>query len=211
MTKEPQESLQTPILVSARQGAGLWGEVVVAGELEDPRVKTDVIADAFEDDALQVVVRPARPLPDQRGADARHRRCVVVDGERRSARHGVTSSRARTSVEPRAPRHRRPPNRTARGHRRPCHTLDPDRWPSRRRCCASRSAMPPGRCRRLVGEAATSLTAGFDTRDLGAANDLLDRPAHEGVSAGTRAVLLDIAARPCLECPHLIRRGAHAH
>jgi hypothetical protein len=47
----------TSFLIPARHRAGLGGEVVVAGEFQQARVKADVVADAIEDDALEIVVQ----------------------------------------------------------------------------------------------------------------------------------------------------------
>jgi len=49
-------ALDFPFFVSAVRRARLGREVVVAGEVEDPRVKPNVIASALEDDALEIVV-----------------------------------------------------------------------------------------------------------------------------------------------------------
>jgi hypothetical protein len=48
--------LDAAFLIAAGDGARLRGEVVVAGELEQAGVEADVLAEALEDDAFQVVV-----------------------------------------------------------------------------------------------------------------------------------------------------------
>jgi hypothetical protein len=59
--------LDAAFFIAAGDGAGLWGEVVVAGELEQAGVEADVIADALEDDALQIVVEDGAGHALERG------------------------------------------------------------------------------------------------------------------------------------------------
>ena len=54
--KEAEESFDPAFLIAAGHRTRLRGEVIVARELEQARMKPDVIADPFEDDALQIVV-----------------------------------------------------------------------------------------------------------------------------------------------------------
>jgi hypothetical protein len=54
-------ALHAAFLIAAGDGAGLRGEVVVAGELEQPRVEADVLAGALQDDAFQVVILMCPP------------------------------------------------------------------------------------------------------------------------------------------------------
>jgi hypothetical protein len=75
--------------VAARDRAGLWGEVIMAGELEEPGVEADVIADALEDDALQVVVeqRARRSLERGEGLDVAAQETLqrLIEGKARVA------------------------------------------------------------------------------------------------------------------------------
>ncbi len=79
--------LHAAFFIAAGHGAGLRGEVVVAGELEQPRVEADVLAVAFEDDAFQVVVQEhSRHAPQGgEGLDVAAEKALerLVEGEAR--------------------------------------------------------------------------------------------------------------------------------
>ena len=60
-------ALHAAFLITPGHGAGLRREVVVAGELEQPRVEADVLAGPLEDDAFQVVIQQDSRAPTQRG------------------------------------------------------------------------------------------------------------------------------------------------
>jgi len=57
VTEEADHSFHTAFFIPAGHRARLGGEVVMAGEFEHVRMEADVIADALEDHALQIVVQ----------------------------------------------------------------------------------------------------------------------------------------------------------
>ena len=67
VAEEADHALDAALFIPAGHRAGLGGEVVVAGELEQARMEADVIADALEDDALQVVVEDDAGHAPERG------------------------------------------------------------------------------------------------------------------------------------------------
>ena len=90
VAEEADQSLDAALLIAAGHRAGLGGEVVVAGELEHARVEADVIADALEDDALQIVVEDGagHALEGGEGLDVAAQETLerLVEGEARVAR-----------------------------------------------------------------------------------------------------------------------------
>lgn len=71
VAKVLDRALDLALLVAAIGSAWLGREVIVPGELEDPRIESDVLADALEDDALEVVVeeRPRHAAEGLKGED----------------------------------------------------------------------------------------------------------------------------------------------
>ena len=65
--KESQESFDPAFFIAAGHRTRLRGEVIVASELEQARMKPDVITDPFQNDALQIVVADRAGYPLKRG------------------------------------------------------------------------------------------------------------------------------------------------
>ena len=57
ITQIADASLDAPLLVSAGDGARLGSEVIVTGELEEARIKSDELSLALKDGALEIVVQ----------------------------------------------------------------------------------------------------------------------------------------------------------
>jgi hypothetical protein len=57
--------LDFALLVAAIRRARFRGEVILPGQLEQPRVVADVVAHPFEDDALQIVVQEGAGHPPE--------------------------------------------------------------------------------------------------------------------------------------------------
>src|SRR5581483_8214402 len=78
-------ALHATLLVAAGHRTRLGREVVMAGELEEPRMEADVLAAALEDDALQVVVQehPRDPAQGGEGLDMPPQEALqrLIEGE----------------------------------------------------------------------------------------------------------------------------------
>jgi hypothetical protein len=81
VAEEADKALHAAFFIPARHRTGLGGEVIVSGELEQARMKADVIADPLEDDTLSC--RRDRPGYARRAANAR------ASDPARSARTGA--------------------------------------------------------------------------------------------------------------------------
>jgi hypothetical protein len=92
VTEVLDHPLHAAFLIAAGHGAGLRGEMVVAGELEQPRVEANVRAGPLEDDAFQVVIQQGPRAPAQRGerldVAAEEALQRLVEGEARVDRAG---------------------------------------------------------------------------------------------------------------------------
>ena len=67
VTQVLDHSLDLALFVAPIRSAGLRRKVIVPGQLEHAGMKADVVADALEDDALEIVVQQgARPPPRAR-------------------------------------------------------------------------------------------------------------------------------------------------
>jgi hypothetical protein len=103
-------ALDLPLLVGAVRRARPRGEVIVTGELEEPRVKPNRGAGALKDRAAQVIVdqRPRNARPRVEGLDVPAQKALqrLIDGEEREdgarvrQHHHEAGERAHAAADP---------------------------------------------------------------------------------------------------------------